>query len=234
MKFLPIFGPATILASALAAIALMSSTSALATTVVLDTGHTPRRPGSISPSGNPEYLYNLNVTNVIAARLQLRGIKVIRIAADGNEIALNDRTAGTDHAELFLSIHHDSIQQAWIDAGRRREFTGYAVFVSLKNPAYEKSTRCGRTIGQALLQAGEHPSLYHALPIKGENRPLVDRAAGLHRFDDLVVLKTARSPAVLVEVGVIANPDEEGRLREAGTVQKLGTAIADAAVACLQ
>jgi N-acetylmuramoyl-L-alanine amidase len=218
----------------LGAIAFVPSSMALATTVILDTGHTPRQPGSTSPSGNAEYYYNLTMTDVIARNLQGRGIKVIRVAADGRDIALTDRTAGTDQADLLLSIHHDSIQQAWIDAGWRRKFSGYAVFVSQKNPAYGKSLGCGKAIGLAMQKTGEHPSLYHATPIKGENRPQVDQAAGVHRFDDLVVLKSAKSPAVLVEVGVIANPEEEGRLREGGTVQKLGAAIADAAVACLQ
>ena len=56
------------------------------------------------------------------------------------------------------------------------------------------------------MAAGEKPSLYHAEPIAGENRPLLDRRLGVHRFDGLAVLKTATMPAVLVEAGVIVNP----------------------------
>lgn len=218
----------------LVAVALStSSLAAAAATVVLDTGHTPQRPGSISPNGIAEYAYNLQITNIIAKDLQNRGITVERTGADGRDISLTDRTVNTRGADLFLSIHHDSIQQSWIDAGRRREFSGYAVFVSQKNEAYARSMVCGQAIGITLLRTGEHPSLYHATPIKGENRPLLDRAAGVHRFDDLVVLKTANSPAVLVEVGVIANPDEESRLANAVTAAKIGTAIADAAASCV-
>ena len=63
------------------------------------------------------------------------------------------------------------------------------------------------------MAAGEKPSLYHAEPIAGENRLALDRRLGVHRFDGLAVLKTATMPAVLVEAGVIVNPDDEARWR---------------------
>ena len=97
------------------------------------------------------------------------------------------------------------MQQKYIDAGRQREFAGFSIFVSQRNPRYEESLRCAKAIGEALVAAGEKPSLYHAEPIAGENRPLLDRRLGVHRFDGLAVLKTATMPAVLVEAGVIVN-----------------------------
>jgi len=41
-------------------------------------------------------------------------------------------------------------------------------------------------------------------------------------------------PAVLVEAGVIANPDEEPRLQNPDTIAKLANAIAGGIVACQQ
>lgn len=203
-------------------------------TIVLDTGHTPQRPGSMSPTGRPEYEFNLRLSTYVADHLSKRGINVIRVAADGKEIALNQRTVATEGVALFVSIHHDSMQQEWIDQGRRREFWGYSAFVSERNPYYGASLACARQIGAKMRGAGERPSLYHATPIKGENRPLLDRDLGVHRFDDLVVLRTAKSPAVLVEVGVIANPDEEIRLQNADVAQRLGSAIASAIGECVR
>lgn len=57
--------------------------------------------------------------------------------------------------------------------------------------------------------AGFTPSLHHAEPIKGENRPIIDAKLGVLRFDGLIVLKSARIPALLLEAGVIAHPEEE-------------------------
>lgn len=200
--------------------------------VVVDTGHTPRQPGATGASGRVEYLYNLDLSGAVAADLQALGDRVTRVSADGAEVPLGRRTRIAPGADFFISIHHDSMQQHYIDAGRQREFAGFSIFVSQLNPRYEDSLRCAKAIGEALLAAGEKPSLYHAEPIAGENRPLLDPRLGVHRYDGLAVLKTATMPAVLVEAGVIVNPDEEARLAKPETIQRLARAIADGVQAC--
>jgi len=200
--------------------------------IVVDTGHTPQYPGATGASGRVEYQYNLDLSTAVADRLAAARYQVTRVAADGLEIALRDRATRTPDADLFVSIHHDSMQQAWIDAGRRREFAGYSIFVSEKNPQYAHSLRCAQSVGEALRAAGQTPSLYHATPIPGENRPLIDARLSIHRFDDLVVLKTAPMPAILIEAGVIANPDDEARLGRPDTIQLLATAIAQGIQGC--
>ncbi|WP_175983877.1 N-acetylmuramoyl-L-alanine amidase family protein [Burkholderia vietnamiensis] len=200
--------------------------------IVVDTGHTPAHPGATGASGRVEYRYNLDLSTAVADTLVAHGDRVLRTSADGREIALDQRSTQAPDANLFVSIHHDSMQQQFIDAGRQREFHGFAVFVSERNPHYAEGLRCAKSIAEHLLAAGERPSLYHAQPIKGENRPLIDPQLGIHRFDDLVVLRTAPIPAVLVEAGVIVNPDEEKRLAQRDTIQRLGAAIAGGIDAC--
>ena len=215
-------------------VSLLCAASCHAAWIVVDAGHTPAHPGATGASGRVEHLYNLDLSKAVTDNLQQAGERVTRTGADGREIALAERPNTEPKADFFISVHHDSIQQAWIDAGRRSEFKGYAIFVSELNPHYEQSLACARAIGERLLAAGEAPSLYHATPIKGENRPLVDKRLGIHRFDDLVVLKTAPMPAVLVEAGVIVNPDEEPRLANPATIAKLADAISKGAVDCRQ
>lgn len=200
--------------------------------IVVDTGHTPAHPGSTGASGRVEYLYNLDLSAAVAEKLAAHGDRVLRTSADGREISLDQRSTQAPDANLFVSIHHDSMQQQFIDAGRQREFRGFSVFVSERNPHYAESLRCAKAIAERLVASGERPSLYHAQPIRGENRPLIDPALGIHRFDDLVVLRTAPIPAVLVEAGVIVNPDEEARLARRETIQKLSAAIAGGIDAC--
>lgn len=205
---------------------------ALAAHIVVDTGHTPKRPGATGASGRVEYLYNLDLSDAVARDLKALGATVTRVAADGKEIALTQRATRAPGADFFVSIHHDSMQQHYIDAGRQREFAGFALFVSEKNPRYEQSLACARAIGEQLLAAGEKPSEYHAEPIEGENRPFVDRRLGIHRYDGLAVLRTAPMAAVLVEAGVIVNPDEEVRLARPDTIARLAQAIAQGTQAC--
>lgn len=180
-----------------------------------------------------EYQYNLVLSGAVAARLTALGERVKRVAADGAEVSLGQRSRLAPDADFFISIHHDSMQQKYIDAGRQREFAGFSIFVSQRNPRYEESLRCAKAIGEALVAAGEKPSLYHAEPIAGENRPLLDRRLGVHRFDGLAVLKTATMPAVLVEAGVIVNPDDEARVARPDTIERMARAISDGVHACL-
>jgi len=202
-----------------------------AASIIVDAGHTPAHPGATGASGRVEHLYNLDLSKAVAFDLAAAGDRITRTGADG-EIGLADRPNAAPKADFFISLHHDSMQQAWIDAGRNRELKGYAIFVSELNPHYQQSLTCAKAIGERLLAAGETPSLYHATPIKGENRPLIDRRLGIHRFDDLVVLKTAHMPAVLVEAGVIVNPGEERRLAEPATIRNLADAISRGIMDC--
>ena len=215
-----------------AALALCIALPCSAAYIIVDTGHTPQHPGATGASGRVEYRYNLDLSAAVTKDLEDHGDRVLRTSADGRETALQDRSTAAPDANFFISIHHDSIQQAWIDAGRQREFRGFSIFVSQRNPHYEQSLRCAKAIGERMLAAGEKPSLYHATPIHGENRPLIDERLGIHRFDDLIVLKTAPMPAVLVEAGVIVNPEEEARLAQPDTIARLAHAIADGVDAC--
>ena len=216
----------------LAWVLALDASSAQAAHIVVDTGHTPQHSGATGASGRVEYLYNLDLSTAVARNLVALNHRVTRVSADGKEIGLEQRAVQAPGADFFISIHHDSMPQAWIDAGRQREFSGFSLFISPQNPHYAQSLRCAQAIGEKLLKAGEKPSLYHAEPIPGENRPLIDTRLGIHHFDDLVVLKTAPMAAVLVEVGVIVNPDEEKRLADPATIAKLANAISQAIHEC--
>jgi N-acetylmuramoyl-L-alanine amidase len=144
--------------------------------------------------------------------------------------------------DLFISIHHDSAQphylSEWDHEGATRLysdlFSGYSVFVSRLNPRVEASLRCASEIGASMRRAGFAASRYHAEPIPGENRPFADEANGAHYFDNLVVLRTASVPALLLEAGVIVNRDEELRMRDPAARQRIAGAITAAAGACLE
>ncbi len=222
----------TLLKANLYLLILLSIQHASAAYIVVDTGHTPQRPGATAANGRVEYLYNLDMSNAVADDLAAGGNHVLRVSVDGKDIQLTERVTQAPDADLFVSIHHDSLLQEWIDAGRRREFSGFSLFVSEKNPHYEQSLICAKKIGEQMLAIGEKPSLYHAAPVTGENRPLIDRHFGIHRYDDLVVLKTATVPAVLIEIGVIANPDEADRLTQIVIRQRIARAISTGIMNC--
>jgi len=104
---------------------------------------------------------------------------------------------------------------------------------SRKNRSLRRSLACASAIGAALRGAGFSPSLYHADPIPGENKPFADRRNGVHYYDNLIVLKTARTPAVLLEAGVIVNRDEELKVQSEEVRRRIAAAVADGLQRCL-
>lgn len=124
---------------------------------------------------------------------------------------------GTSGKDLFISIHHDSVQPQFLTrqgAGAKRyacseKASGFSIFVSRTNQFFAASLAYARKLGEALVAQGLRPTLHHAEPIPGENRLLLDEKLGIYAFDELVVLREADSPAVLLEAGVIVNPQEE-------------------------
>jgi N-acetylmuramoyl-L-alanine amidase len=127
--------------------------------------------------------------------------------------------------------------QSWEVEGTQRQysdrFSGFSLFVSRSNPRAAKSLTCASAIGQALRMAGRAPSLYHAEPIPGEDRPFADAENGVHYFDDLVVLKLASQPAVQLEAGVIVNRQEELLLERPQFRETIAAAVADGLARCL-
>ena len=187
--------------------------------VAIDVGHTRASPGAISVTGIPEYEFNLKIARLLEAKLQETGTSQAFVIASEKPRTLPERTriAASRNADLFVSIHHDSAQDQYLEERKAADgktqrytnkFSGYSVFVSRKNPRYEQSLDLARRIGRAM-GADFKFATHHNEPIAGENRPIVDPEAGVYAFDDLVVLKTASMPAVLVECGVIVNPAEE-------------------------
>jgi len=91
----------------------------------------------------------------------------------------------------------------------RDRFSGYSVFCSKENWKASQSRTLAKQIGsldaRRRVQTGVAPN-HEAIP--GENRPFIDEATGVYEFTDLVVVKSAKLPSVLLECGVIVNRDE--------------------------
>lgn len=204
-----------------------------AATIAIDTGHSATEPGATSASGQPEYSFNKRIARYILQALKEAGHRVIDVDSLGHNLSLLERAQASKGADLLVSLHHDSIQQFYLTAGRAKEFSGFSVFVSDLNPHPRRSLQCAEGIGAALIARGARPSRYHAEPIPGENRPLLNARLGVHRFDGLVVLRLASTPAVLIEAGVIVNPIEERNLLQPSVQVAIAAAIANGIISCV-
>jgi N-acetylmuramoyl-L-alanine amidase len=168
----------------------------------------------------------------VKASLEANGVQAKLIGERGKLVFLNHRTRAASGADLFISIHHDSVREHLLP--RRAEFAGFSLFVSRRNPDLKKSLACASAIGAELRAVGMMPSRYHADPVLGENRPFADEPNGVHFYDNLAVSKTAKMPALLVEAGVIINGKEEARMNDPAVRALIAGAIARGAKRCLQ
>ena len=227
-----------------AAVPAAAAAAAAGCRVALDVGHYADSPGEISARGVPELVVNQALARRVAAALEHAGIAVtvINAAGDIRDLAERPRLAKEAGASLLISLHHDSVQDlyksTWTWEGAEHAysdtFSGYGLFVSGLNPAFAESRKVAADMGERLRQMGLRPSLHHAETIAGEGRPLLDERRGIYRFDDLVVLRQATMPAVLVEAGIIVNRDDEPRLASDGYRALIALAIVQAARAHCQ
>lgn len=210
--------------------------------IALDIGHYLQEPGVISAHGRPEFEFNRDLAQDIEADLQARGRSTRLIGADGLMNSLAARPRAAAGAALFVSVHHDSMQEhllsTWIYDGVERKFgdrfDGFSLFVSRENPGWRKGLRCASAIGASLIRAGFRPSLYHADRRVGENRPFADKRNGVHYFDRLAVLRNAGMPALLFEAGVIVNREEEKRMADPAVRKRIAAAVGDGIEECMR
>jgi N-acetylmuramoyl-L-alanine amidase len=189
--------------------------------IVLDVGHTPKEPGATSARGVSELHFNLALVPHIEKELRAAGfsaIRVLRIVKPGAAgLRQRPELANKWKADLFVSIHHDSVQPSyllpWDFEGKQLrysdEFSGYSLFVSKQNGAFDESLRLAAAIANQLKSRERNFTTHHALDVPGERRKLIDDTRGIYQYDELAVLRLTKMPALLLEAGVIVNRAEE-------------------------
>jgi N-acetylmuramoyl-L-alanine amidase len=205
--------------------------SAVAKEVAVDVGHYAAEPGVISASGRPEFEYNRDLALEVKAELEQLHLNVRLIGERGDYAVLHHRTRDARGADLFVSIHHDSVQERLLPQAER--FAGFSLFISRHNPRLAKGLACASAIGAKLRGAGFTPSRYHADPVLGESRPFADEANGVHYYDNLAVARSAAMASLLVEAGVIVNREEERRMRDSQVRGRIAAAVAAGVRDCL-
>jgi N-acetylmuramoyl-L-alanine amidase len=211
--------------------------------IVLDVGHTVNVPGADSARGVPEYSFNLQLVDTIKAALIAAGfdntMRLITATAPWRGLVERAAHANAMHADLFLSIHHDSVPdnliENWDYEGQKHQFSdrfsGYSIFVSNDNGDLKGSLAFGHLLGMALQARGLHYTPHYTLPLMGKHRHiLLDAEAGVYRYDQLIVLRETHMPAVLLEAGSIVNRQEE---LDMATPERR-TLIADAVTAAVK
>jgi N-acetylmuramoyl-L-alanine amidase len=211
--------------------------------IAIDAGHGGDDPGAIGKYGTREKDVVLAIARALAQRVDSEpGMRAV-LTRDGDYfVPLRDRMrrARAQQADLFVSIHADSIRDRSVD--------GSSVYILSQHGASTEAARWlaerenasdliggvsledkGDLLASVLLNLSQTASLsasqtaaehvLHQLNLVGEVRkPLVQQAG-------FMVLKSPDIPSMLVETAYISNPAEEQRLRSAAHQAKLAAAI---------
>jgi N-acetylmuramoyl-L-alanine amidase len=211
--------------------------------VAVDAGHGGVDPGAIGRGGTREKDVTLAIARALAERINAEpGMRAVLTRNRDEFVELWDRIARarSAHADLFISVHADSIAD--------RSVTGASVYVLSVHGASSEAARVladrenaadlmggipidsNGPLGAVLVDAAQDQIIgmsasaaervMAALEGVGEIRKAQVQRAGF------VVLKSPAIPSMLVETAYISNPSEERRLRNLAQQARLAEAIA--------
>lgn len=184
-------------------------------TIVLDPGHGGKDVGARGRRGLNEKDINLDIARRVRDKLQAKGINVVMTRSKDIFIELWRRVniASNNKASLFVSIH--------TNAARNRTVNGIEVFYF--------AGACAKLNGPYYRQ-NQNQSYQYAKLAQAQMRKDVKSSSRGVKNARYFVLKNARTPAVLIEVGFITNSWEEGNLASTSHREKLAQAITQSIV----
>ncbi len=191
----------------------------------------PNTVGAISYSGVEEYRFNDRLLELFEFdENQIAGVRYQLIYATEN-IELRERSnlANRQKPDLFIEIHHDSAREsdrlkaneAGSDSDIWNRIKGFSVHYSTDSHNAEDSKRFATILGQEMSNSGFQPNSYLAETM---GMQVVDQKLALYnriRPHGLYILRAIRVPLVVLEVGNIANPNEEEEISSAVVQQNV-------------
>lgn len=214
--------------------------------VVIDAGHGGHDPGTLSDWAREEEIV-LSVSMRLRQLLEAEGIEVILTRDHDTFLTLQERsTFATSERNIFVSIHANAASNTGAHGIETWVF-GRPLDPTLIDRAIRENG--GGELGAALTQeAAESADIANAiysetqlnyslsLANRVQNRLVSmtgarDRGVRQNLF---YVIRHARIPAILVELGFVSNPDEGRRLTQDHYQQTLAQALADGIIEFLR
>ena len=188
--------------------------------IVLDVGHTVSHPGAVSARGMREYVFNLKLAQRIKEELVKAGFSsaFLMVTHQNGTRGLFRRVeyANNMNADIFISIHHDSVADAylqrWLYEGVEHLYSdrskGFSLHISSSNKKYRESVRLAEILADSLIDKGLEPTTNPELSMPKGAKAL-EPARGIYQRHGLAVLNYTKMTAILLESGMIVNRDEE-------------------------
>jgi N-acetylmuramoyl-L-alanine amidase len=203
--------------------------------IIVFSGHTasldcpPETRGAKSASGIYEFHFNDEMTRLLRATAP-PDVDCVAIPAELN-IPLYSRAGLAEelNGAFLIEVHHDSvqpaIQQQLAEAAPGdpilSKYSGFSIHVYPN----KESVKLAKAIEGSFISAGLAFSTYHLEGIPAERMKLIPGTQATYKRRNLRILRTSSIPAVILEFGCIANPQEERLLRQLEYQEKLAQAL---------
>jgi N-acetylmuramoyl-L-alanine amidase len=211
--------------------------------IAVDAGHGGEDPGAIGQNGTREKDVVLAIARELALKISAEaGMRAVLTRNGDYFVPLRDRMrrARAQQADLFVSIHADSIRDRSID--------GSSVYILSQRGATDEASRWlaerenasdliggvslddkDDVLASVLLDLSQSASLSASQVAAERVLQQLTRAGEVRKHEvqqaRFVVLKSPDIPSMLVETAYISNPQEEQRLRTPAHQAKLAGAI---------
>ena len=204
--------------------------------VFIDPGHGGLNQGAVGPEGLLEKALTLDISRRLDVLLRDAGLRTAMSRKDDRFVGLRERTRRANEAEasVLLSIH--------VNATTSPKPRGVDVYVLSEEVARQE----GLEIVQREEGAAPSPhrsglgAVLHGLQLAGSQRAsvglahrvlegLVESTGAVSRgvrHAPFAVLKEAKMPALVVEVGFLSNPEEAAQLARPDYRQRIAEGIA--------
>ncbi|MGK7946130.1 MAG: N-acetylmuramoyl-L-alanine amidase [Microcystaceae cyanobacterium] len=179
----------------------LTSESLKGISILLDPGHGGEELGARGPNGYPEKAINLVISQLLEQELKQRGATVYLTREKDEQVSLGKRVEQINQLQptLALSIHYNALP----DSGDALNTAGIGMFW------YHQ-------------QAHDLSQFLHKYLVDNLDRP----SYGVY-WNNLALTRPHTSPAVLLELGFMINPDEFEWITDPKEQQKLAEVLAD-------
>lgn len=167
--------------------------------ITIDPGHGGSEFGAIGCLGDKEKDINLAISNKLKDKLENSGAIVYMTRTDDSEVSLLDRVknSNNEHSQIFISIHNNALPDSMAD----RKATGSETYYF-----YPQS----RALAKSLLN-----SITSELSLKNNGA----------KQQSFAVVRNTNTPAALIELGYIINPEDNAKLMDSDFQDKAAEAI---------
>ena len=218
--------------------------------IVIDAGHGGVDPGNLGVIGVPEKVIVLNMARAIKRAIETSSRYEVVMTRDRDiflPLKRRPQIAREVHADLFISIHADSLSTK---LKKNRRVRGATVYTLSENASDAEAAALANKENKADLIAGidlaaetdevrsilidlaqretMNYSAQFANYLVPELKERVYIRKNSHRFAGFVVLKAPDVPSVLVELGYLSNKQDARQLNSAEGRKRISEAIAAA------